>query len=173
MMGRRAPMKRIGSPMISAVIAEPVPWGACTTNHWGRLAIVAPMTHNSQPRYPKGRMLISPSCSGSSSCPLPLFPTAIPEHDPDEHQTHQHLGDEATDGPRPGREQEERPLEGRSRDCQTLKGLDDRSGCVRERTVQDGNRRIPCHPHWSRRGRDVPYVLHGDAHMEVSEGRLD
>src|SRR2546428_800901 len=53
MMRRRAPMKRIGSPMISAVIAEPVPWGACTTNHWGRLAIVAPMTHNSQPRYRK------------------------------------------------------------------------------------------------------------------------
>src|SRR2546423_13343314 len=44
MMRRTAPTKRIGSPMISAVMAGAL---ACTMNHCGRLAIVAPATHRS------------------------------------------------------------------------------------------------------------------------------
>ncbi len=60
MISRIDPMKRIGRPMSSAVIAEPSPWGACTMNHWGKLAIVAPATQKSQAMYPYGRRFISP-----------------------------------------------------------------------------------------------------------------
>ena len=47
----------VGSPI---VIAEPSPCGACTTNHWGKLAITAPATQRSHAIYPYGRRFISP-----------------------------------------------------------------------------------------------------------------
>src|SRR5207244_11323183 len=86
------------------------------------------------------------------------------------YDTHQNLGHEATHGPRPGREQEEGAGERLACDTDPGERLDDRTIGVREEAVQRRHRRIAGH---RRCRRNVSDVLHGDAHMEVAEGRLD